>query len=152
MRNDIDKIQVDVAAINLMRSRDHGIPGYNRVREYTGLSRIANFDALFKVKQRPTLAAALQALYTTPDEMDAWIGGVLEEPDNGLLGSLFSRNIKDQFERLMLGDRFWFENLYSGAELNEIKNVSISSLLDKNFEGFNNITNAFDPLTESEHY
>lgn len=43
------------------------------------------------------------------DKLDAYVGGMLETIGEGP-GELFTKIIKDQFERLRDGDRFWFEN------------------------------------------
>lgn len=44
--------------------------------------------------------------------MDTWIGGILET--NKGPGALFKAIIKDQFERIRNGDRFWYENKKNG--------------------------------------
>ena len=43
------------------------------------------------------------------DDIDIWVGGLLETTPDGP-GPLFKAIIKDQFERIRDGDRFWFEN------------------------------------------
>lgn len=47
------------------------------------------------------------------NRLDAYVGGMLETNGNGP-GELFTAIIKDQFQRLRDGDRFWFENTQNG--------------------------------------
>ena len=35
---------VDLVALNLQRGRDHGIPGYNAMREFCGIGRAKKFS------------------------------------------------------------------------------------------------------------
>ncbi len=42
------------------------------------------------------------------DNVDLYVGGMLESYDGP--GPLFSKIIKEQFERIRDSDRFWFEN------------------------------------------
>ncbi len=48
------------------------------------------------------------------EDVDVWAGGLLETTPEGP-GSLFTTIIKDQFERIRDGDRFWFENKNNGS-------------------------------------
>jgi dual oxidase len=47
------------------------------------------------------------------DDVDIWPAGLLETTADGP-GLLFRTIIKDQFERIRDGDRFWFENIENG--------------------------------------
>jgi dual oxidase len=47
------------------------------------------------------------------DDVDIWPAGLLETTPDGP-GLLFRTIIKDQFERIRDGDRFWFENKENG--------------------------------------
>ena len=51
-------------------------------------------------------------LYKSLDEIDLYVGGMLESVDGP--GPLFTKIIKEQFQRLRDADRFWFENKESG--------------------------------------
>src|SRR5690606_8595623 len=54
----------DLAALNMQRARDHGIPGYNAVRVAYGLNPIANFEDL------PMTANSRNVLQTLYDSTD----------------------------------------------------------------------------------
>lgn len=93
------------------------------------------------------LVKALESLYGSPEDMDSWLGGILEKPDTGVVGSLFSKNIEQQFLRLRDGDRYWYEYIYSGQNLKDIQAVFIADIVKRNYQGFDSLTDAFDPLT-----
>lgn len=47
------------------------------------------------------------------DDVDVWVGGILETDDGP--GELFQRIIRDQFQRIRDGDRFWYNNTANGC-------------------------------------
>ncbi|MEE9352232.1 MAG: peroxidase family protein [Thiotrichaceae bacterium] len=120
----------DLASLNIQRGRDHGISGYNDVREALGLSRITSFDdPIFKGDSGQRLAS----VYSSPDQVDLWVGGLAEKGNgDALFGSTFSTILNDQFSRLRDGDRFWYQNRFSGAELNELNNLKLSDIIERN--------------------
>lgn len=62
--------------------------------------------------EHPELAEQLEKDYGSVDNIDLYIGGMLES-DNGP-GELFTAIMMDQFTRLRDADRFWFENTENG--------------------------------------
>ena len=65
----------------------------------------------------PELVPRLQQLYGRVDKLDLYIGGLIEQKEAGsMLGATFRCIIGDQFKRLKVGDRFWYEN---GPEANK---------------------------------
>lgn len=123
----------DLAALNIMRGRDNGLPDYNTVRKCHNLPMITNFTEInpaLALKQ-PELFEKLADLYQSVDNIDVYAGGMLESNDGP--GPLFAKIIKEQFERLRDADRFWFENkeneIFTPDEIAEIKKVKLSDII-----------------------
>lgn len=121
----------DLMARNIARARDHGIEDYNLLRAAYGLDEIESWDEL---TDDPLIIAELETLYgPTPDGLDPWLGGLLEDPMEGaIVGALNGTIIADQFTRLRDGDRFWYENLFEGDVLAWLNNRSLSDILMDN--------------------
>ena len=104
---------LDLAVLNIERGRDLGVPTYNDLREAVGLTQAEDFS---DITSDAALADALEEVYGDVDLVDAWIGGLAEDPTGGgIVGELFATVIIDQFERLRDGDPFWSE----GSDLPE---------------------------------
>jgi hypothetical protein len=97
----------DLIATNIQRGRDHGIPGYNSMREAYGLSKVHTFE---EISSSPGVADKLRELYGSVDDVDALAGGLAEDHVEGTsIGSLFREALVEQFQRTRDGDRFWHE-------------------------------------------
>jgi len=131
----------DLAALNIQRGRDHGIASYNDSREAMGLERITSFDdPVFKGDSGQRLAS----VYSSPDEIDLWVGGLAENPQgDSLFGATFTNVLKEQFERTRDGDRFWYQNRFSGVELDELNNLKLSDVIKRNTDVQNIQDNVF---------
>ncbi|KAH9628118.1 hypothetical protein HF086_018334 [Spodoptera exigua] len=83
---------VDLAAINIQRGRDHGVQSYNQYRKLIGLDVFTDFQQF-----PPNAAKRLITVYEHPDDIDLWVGGLLEEPVEGaIIGPTFANIIADQ--------------------------------------------------------
>ncbi|XP_041826711.1 eosinophil peroxidase [Melanotaenia boesemani] len=103
-------LALDLGSLNMQRSRDHGLPGYNAWRRFCGLSQPRNQAELGQVLNNTDLARKLLELYGTPDNIDIWLGGVAEPfVAGGRVGPLFACLIGNQFQKIRQGDRLWFE-------------------------------------------
>ena len=123
---------LDLAAINIRRGRERGLPGFNDVREAFGLSVLQDWSDLTDDAE---LQNKLALLYTSPDDMDAWVGMVCEKPmDGALFGTTIMQIMMEQFDALRHGDRFYYENDpgLSAAEKNEIKNTMLVDVIKRN--------------------
>lgn len=99
-------VGLDLAALNIQRGRDHGLPVYNEVRAAYGLARVQEFS---EISSDPAVQQALQAAYGSVDEIDAWVGGISEDHLPGAnVGPLIAAALVDQFTRTRDGDRFFY--------------------------------------------
>ena len=122
----------DLASLNIQRGRDHGLADYNATRVALGLDAVESFS---DITSDPDVAARLEQLYGTVDNIDLWVGGLAEDHLPGSnMGETFSFIIIDQFQRLRDGDRFWYENVFSGEALKEINNTTLADVIERNSE------------------
>lgn len=120
----------DLASLNIQRGRDHGLSDYNSTRVALGLDAVEDFS---DITSDPDVAARLEQLYGTVDNIDLWVGGLAEDHLPGSsMGETFTAIIVDQFERLRDGDRFWYENIFSGESLRKINNTTLADVIERN--------------------
>lgn len=120
----------DLASLNIQRGRDHGLSDYNSTRVALGLDAVQSFS---DITSDPDVAARLEQLYGTVDNIDLWVGGLAEDHLPGSsMGETFSFIIIDQFQRLRDGDRFWYENVFSGKALDEINGTTLADVIERN--------------------
>ncbi len=106
---------LDLASLNIQRGRDHGLADYNATREAYGLERVRSFD---EITSDVDLQQQLQSLYGSVDNIDLWVGLLAEDHVPGSSVGMTSQTILvDQFRRLRDGDRFWYQNIFSGSQL-----------------------------------
>lgn len=104
----------DLAALNIQRGREHGLPSFNQVRIDYGLPRLKNFA---QVHADPEIRRRLANAYESVDDIDPWVGGIAEKNVPGaIVGPTARAVIAEQFTRLRDGDRFWYES-YLPAEM-----------------------------------
>jgi len=121
----------DLAARNIQRGRDHGLPDLNTCRKALGLDTHRSFSS---ITSDSTIKANLALAYSSLNGIDAWVGALAEDVDDagGLVGSTIKRSCKLQFEALRDGDRFWYECLFAGDLLAEINNTKLSDVIRRN--------------------
>ncbi|MGB5325526.1 MAG: peroxidase family protein [Pseudomonadales bacterium] len=120
----------DLASLNIQRGRDHGLPSYNDVRRNLGLLAAEDFT---DVSPDPEVQSRLASVYETVEDLDLWVGGLAEAHVPGaLVGETFHIILKDQFERLRDGDRFWHEIYLPQALLEELEQITLSTIIRRN--------------------
>ncbi|CAG7822546.1 unnamed protein product, partial [Allacma fusca] len=131
---------LDLAAINIQRGRDHGLPPYLKWREACGLLKpllnnksletwedFAEATGIF-----PEKVAMFSSVYESPWDVDLFPGGMVELPvKGGLVGPTFSCIIGQTFRNVRRGDRFWFENpgQFMSAQLRALRNTTLARVI-----------------------
>jgi peroxidase len=120
----------DLAALNIQRGRDHGLPSYNAMRQVMGLEPRASFA---EVSADPDVQAELALMYMDVDDIDLWVGTLLEEPFNGgHVGELAWNVIRVQFQRLRDGDRYWYESIFTPQEIADLEATTLADVIRRN--------------------
>ncbi|TJY61043.1 peroxiredoxin [Sinimarinibacterium sp. CAU 1509] len=135
---------LDLAALNIQRGRDHGMPSYNGMRLAFGLPAKTRFD---EISSDPEIVQRLQQTYGSVDLIDPWIGGLSEDHVPGaLVGELFIRIIADQFERLRDGDRYWYQNpdiqMLTPEDRSRVESTTLARVIRDNTAIGNEISDA----------
>ncbi len=120
----------DLVALNIQRGRDHGLPGYNDMREHMGFDKATRFS---DVTGDADLQQRLETAYGDIDKIDLWVGGLAEQPrGKSHLGPLFKRIVKRQFKKLRDGDRFWYQRALDKKELRLVENSTLANVITRN--------------------
>lgn len=145
-------VALDLAAINIQRGREHGIPGYNAYRVKCNLTEAKSFDDFSEISDA-NVRDQLKRLYGHPSNVDLFVGGILEDQvDGAKIGPTFRCILIDQFERLRSGDRHWYENpsTFAPAQLTQIKMGSLARVLCDNGDNITQITPNIFHLPETQ--
>jgi len=123
---------LDLACLNIQRGRDHGLPSYKAVRTfYTGVT----INSFSQITTDASLAAQLQSLYGTVDNIDLWVGLLSEDRVAGKsVGTTMHAMLKSQFEKLRDGDYYFYKydpNLPSNIR-SEIRHTTFADILQRN--------------------
>jgi peroxidase len=122
----------DLSVLNLLRGIDHGLGTLNQVRAEMGMDTYSDFMDL---TGDASLSARLEEHYDSIDELDLWIGGLLEAKVAGSqLGETFHTIVLDQFMRLRDGDAYYYEERLKDQHvlLDEIKSTTFSDIIKAN--------------------
>ena len=123
---------LDLAALNITRGRERGIPDLNTIRLALGLTPYTEFS---QINSDPGVYQVLEDLYGDINEIDSWVGFLCEEPmPNSILGETLTLILSEQFQRLRDGDRFYFENdpALTEEEKDMIRNTRMKDVIRRN--------------------
>ena len=135
-----DIIGMDLAALNIQRGRDHGLPPFvtwvnHCKRRFPSLRGFGAFDRYLDFIRFLQLHGSL-------DSIDLWIGGLAEKrlPDS-FLGPTFACIFGVTFDNVRNGDRFWYENpgVFTPKQLEAIQQGSLSRIICDNTDNVDEV-------------
>ncbi|XP_052128834.1 peroxidase-like [Frankliniella occidentalis] len=138
----------DVISTDIYRGRDHGLPTYNDYREFCGLRRATDWEDFSDTISQKDIKV-LQSLYASHDDVDSYVGAVLEQQKSSLqpasiTSPTFQCIVADQFYRTKFGDPYFFDfngpsKPFTQAQLQQIHQRSASKLLCDNIPGLKSV-------------
>ena len=123
---------LDLAALNIQRGRDHGLPVYRYWADYC--------RHVYPKLPRPHLKydnsmLKILKLYGSQDVIDLFVAGLAEERvSRSLIGPTFSCLFGITFSNLRDGDRFFYQHsgIFTPQQLTEINKVTLSRVICDN--------------------
>ncbi|XP_065217251.1 chorion peroxidase-like isoform X2 [Planococcus citri] len=102
------KFGSDLAAIDVERGRDCGVPPYICYATLAGWPVVNNFDDLTD-RMEPKMIDRLKKAYKTVADVDAIVGAILEKPfGDSMVGKTLHYVMAEQFRRYKFGDSFFY--------------------------------------------
>ncbi len=156
-----DGNRLDLAAVDVLRDRERGVPRYNRFREKLHLPPVASFEQMC---DDPDLAKELKAVYGDVNRVDLMVGMYAETPPPGFgFSDTAFRIFILMASRRLKSDRFFTTDftpeVYSPAGMDWISNNGMTSILLRHYPelapALRGMDNPFAPwrtLAESQGY
>ncbi|SFL08531.1 Animal haem peroxidase [Nitrosomonas aestuarii] len=142
----------DLAAVDILRDRERGVPRYNRFRELVGRERVNSFEEITSNSQ---WAQELRVIYDNDiNQVDLMVGLYAEDLPEGFgFSDTAFRVFILMASRRLKSDRFFTDDyraeIYTQEGLNWIENNSMLTVLRRHHPGLApilaNVTNAFAP-------
>lgn len=123
---------LDMAALDIMRDRERGVPRYNRFRELLGKKRVETFEEITSI---PGAADKMRAIYKgNVDRVDLMVGLLAEDLPKGFgFSDTAFRIFILMASRRLKSDRFFTDDyraeIYTEFGLNWIRNNGMKSVL-----------------------
>jgi len=126
---------IDLAAIDILRDRERGVPRYNRFRELFHMRRIKSFEEL---TSNGEWAKELERIYGHVDRVDLLVGMYAETPPPGFgISDTAFRVFILMASRRLKSDRFFTTDytpeMYSRAGLDWVENNGMRSVLLRHY-------------------
>jgi hypothetical protein len=140
---------MDLAATNIQRGRDLGLPSLNQMRTVLGLTPYTTFA---QISSDGAVVTALQTAYTNVNNIDLWVGGLAEDPAVGaMVGSTFQKIIINQMLNIRDGDQQWFENLpWAPTDLAWLRASTLSDIILRNTNTVHMQADAFVAVSRAD--
>ncbi|MET0385811.1 MAG: peroxidase family protein, partial [Polyangiales bacterium] len=149
--------KLDLAAVDIARARERGVPGYNQFRAQLGRQRCRDYS---DITQDPAKIAKLERVYGPGgiEKVDLQVGLLFEDgfqrPFQGFDDTRFAVFLQEASRRLE-ADPFFTEKwndprVYTHAMRERISNTTLASLLLRHVpglasSGLSGVNNAFEP-------
>ena len=142
---------IDLAATDVMRVRERGVPRYNEFRRLFGLKPAGSFDEL---TGRPEWARELERLYGDVERVDAMVGFYAEPKPKGFgFSDTAFRVFILMASRRLKSDRFYTRDytreMYTSAGIDWINETTMVDVLLRHHPelepAFRGVENAFAP-------
>ena len=126
---------IDLAAIDILRDRERGVPRYNRFRELFHKPRLRSFE---QMSSDPDLVKILREVYGNPDKVDLMVGMYAETPPEGFgFSDTAFRVFILMASRRVLSDRYFTDDftptVYTQAGFDWVNNNNMTTLLLRHF-------------------
>jgi heme peroxidase len=121
---------LDLAALNIQRGRDVGLPDY---RQLSLSHKSSGVPSTFsQMTSDLVLAQALSTVYAGDiNNVDAWVGALAENHVPGTsVGSLIKLMLESQFNRLRDGDRLFYRGNAAELYTDGVLNPEIAAIID----------------------
>lgn len=120
---------LDLAALNIQRGRDAGLPNYTSLLRSHGARHPGSISG---ISSDPAVTAALEAIYDgNLNNIDAWVGGLAEDHVPGAsVGPFFQAVIESQFRRLRDGDRLFYTGNEARLYADGVLRSQIAAIVD----------------------
>ncbi|CAG8437074.1 5507_t:CDS:10 [Scutellospora calospora] len=125
----------DIAAFDIERSRDRGIPLYNVVRQYFGFPKAQSFA---DISSKANIQANLAKIYPNGIEtVEAWVGVMSEDHlDGANFGMVMNASMVTQVIMSICfdSDNFWFEksDMFTSDEQIILRNTTLRDIIVRN--------------------
>lgn len=141
---------LDLAAININRGRERGLPDFNSLREQLGLAKLKSFS---EITNDSKTVEHLKLLYKDINNIDPWVGMLAEDHmPNSMVGRTVMTILARQFQNLRDGDRFYFEadSRLSTTDRARIKATKFRDIIMRNTDITIMQENVFEAMPTSE--
>ncbi|MBK1816616.1 hypothetical protein JIN84_13405 [Luteolibacter yonseiensis] len=148
--------KLDLAAVDILRDRERGVPRYNEFRRQLRMKPIESWDELSG--GRPALAAKLQTIYGELDKVDTMVGMFCEPLPKGFgFSDTAFRIFILMASRRLKSDRFFTtdyrEEIYTGTGLEWIRKTGMKEVILRHHPelapAFEGVGNPFAPWKSS---